>query len=262
MAIPPSDSGSGSTGSDGDSSSPSSGLSGGAIAGIVIGALLLVAAVIIIVLRLRRKWLGVGFADAAAAKKPPPDESILEGPVFNAPLARHGSSPDSSIVPYSAADVSAAGSGSGPRSTAEHARQGSRSTVGDGAAGAVAGSSWSGTPPKGGGNATLLDPPVRPGTAELDGNEIRGPLLPAVAENSTRVFELPGSAPPPVPVGDGGRRTMETDRGGPDSLGSLRSSEEATEGGKRVAGRTPSPPTATSEVNPAAFGRHSLVSNP
>ena len=163
-------------------------------------------------------------------------------------------------MPYSAADVSASGSGS--RSTAEYARQGSRSTVGEGAAvaaGAVAGSSSSGTPSERGGNPTL-DPLVRTGTAELDGNEIHGPLS-AVAENPTGVFELPGSAPPPPPVVDGRRRTMETDRGGPSPLGSSRSGGEVSEGGKRAAARTPSPPTATSEVNPAAFGRHSLVSN-
>ncbi len=185
---------------------------------------------------------------------------MLKGPVFNVPSARHDSTPDSSVVPYSAEDVSAAGSNS--RLTAEHTRHGSRSTVGDGAAvaaGAVTGSSSSGSPP-GRDNATL-DHLVRPGTAELDGNEIRGPLS-AVAENPTGVFELPGSAPSPPPVVDGRRKTMETDRGGPSPLGSLQSGGDVSESGKHVPSRTPSPPTATSEVNPARFGRHSLVSNP
>lgn len=224
-----SDSGNG----DGSSSSGSSGLSGGAIAGIVVACVVAVALIAaVIVLRKRRKWMGAGFA--VSAKDPPPDESVLKGPVFNSPSTRLGSTPDSS-VPFSAADVS--GSGSGSRSTAEYARPAS-STAG----GSVTNSST----PELDGRDTAIKPDI-----VRDGNEIRGPL-PPVAESPGGLYELPGSNV--VAEGSHGGKA-EMDRA-PSPVGS--SAHGSARGGWNHS--PPSPVTSTLDRNPV-FGRDSMVSN-
>ncbi|KAK4249860.1 aspartic peptidase domain-containing protein [Corynascus novoguineensis] len=226
--------------------SSSSGLSSGAIAGIVVGSVigtLLVGAILAVtILRKRRKWLGAGCAAAANKDLPPPDDSVLEGPVFNSSSsARHGSTPDSS-VPYSAADISAATAGSRSSTTAAAAcdARPASSAVGD-----VVGLD---------GRDTL----VRPDT-ELDGNDtiVRGPSLPSVAENPTGVYELPGSDV--VTDGNLDRRSdAELDKRPCSSplVGSSRP-RDAREQWKHS---PPSPLTSTTDRN-QAFGRDSLVSD-
>ncbi|KAK4443484.1 aspartic peptidase domain-containing protein [Podospora aff. communis PSN243] len=188
----------------GSPSSPSKKLSGGQLAGIIVGSvlggLLLIAAIAIFLLRKRRKWIGTGFA--VAAKKNSSDAARasggtggddpvmgMKGPIFNGVdySGRHvsGSTPDSS-VPFSADDVS--GHGSRARSTAEYVR------AGGGSRPASAAASDSAAAAAAAGQTVELDgddTAVRPG-AELDGNEVH--VLPSVAENPKGVFELPGTA--------------------------------------------------------------------
>ncbi|KAK4120755.1 acid protease [Parathielavia appendiculata] len=235
VLISPKDSTSADPNGDGAlNSSGSSGLSGGAIAGIVIGCVALVALVAtIIILRKRRKWLGAAFA--VAGREPPPSEAVLKGPVFNSPSTRHGSgsgsTPRHSSVPYSANDVSAAGS----RSTAEYDRRAS-STVGG--SGSVTNSST----PELDGSDTLVRP-----DAELDGKEIRGPgPLSPVAENPKGIFELPGSE---VAEHNSGQRR--------DSAWDRAPSPVSTAGGDARERRNDSPPsplTSTVDRNPM-FGK-------
>ncbi|KAK4239380.1 acid protease [Achaetomium macrosporum] len=235
FTITPKDSNSGESGDGSSSSSGHSGLSAGAIAGIVV-ACVVVALIVgtVLILRYRRKWLSKGFA--IAAKDPPPDESVLKGPVFNSPSARHDSTPDSS-VPFSAADVSATRS----RSTVGHARPASSGLRDSSIANC--------STPELDGHDTL----VRPDT-ELDGNEIQGPL-PRVAENPGGLYELPGSEP----VADGNhhnnRSKAEVNR--VSSPAPLSPSSPSADARKHS---PPSPLTATTDRNPAAFGRDSLVS--
>lgn len=172
----------------GSSSSEGSHLSQGALAGIIAGCvifgLLLIAAIVFVILRKRRKWINFGFA--VAGVKPEPDEAILKGPVFNE--APRSMADDS--MPHSADDVSAV-----PRSTAH-------------------GSSTTGTPPKVSmsENTTSTSSPDSVSHAahnrqstELDGKEVsrqqlNAERMPPVAE-SPAVYELPGSE-----VADGKRR--------------------------------------------------------
>lgn len=245
--------------------SSSSDLSSGAIAGIVLGSVIgtiLVGAILAVtILRKRRKWLGAGFAGATKKDLPPPDDSVLDGPVFNSSSsARHGSTPDSS-VPYSAADVSAATAGSRSSTTAAVAcdARPASSAVGDvGVSGEngdnSAGRSSSSTPPELDGRDTL----VRPDT-ELDGKDIivRGPSLPSVAENPTGLYELPGSDV--VKDGNLDRRSeAELDKRPCSSpvVGSSRPKDER----EQWKHSPPSPLTSTTDRNPA-FGRDSLVSD-
>lgn len=204
---------------DGQSSSGTHGLSPGVIAGIVVGsvagALLIAAVVAVIVLRNRRKWLGRGFA-AAAKHSPADNSSVLDGPVFNSslPPPESHSTPDSSGVPYSAADVS--GSVSGSRSTGES------------------------------------------DMSEVDQNGTRRPL-PAVAENPSGVYELPGTIPargaPPNSNADRPAEIMDRE---PSSVGDASLSSDDVANGRKHS--PPSPLTAASEKNPP-FGRQSMVSN-
>ncbi|GAB1314532.1 hypothetical protein MFIFM68171_04742 [Madurella fahalii] len=187
--------------SDDASSSGNSGLSAGAIAGIVVACVVVgIAIVTLIVLLRRRKKITAQFA--VAARIPEPDESILKGPVFNSP-SRHGSTPDDS-VPFSADDVSATRS----RSTAEYSRPGS----------GIVGESVAGAP-----TAELdgRDTLVRPDT-ELDGNEIQRPL-PRIAENPSGVYELPDNSVV-SDTGDRGRKSKPNQV--PSAVGSLPSRDE------------------------------------
>ncbi|KAB5566605.1 aspartic peptidase domain-containing protein [Coniochaeta sp. 2T2.1] len=163
--------------SSGDPSPSSSGskkkLGGGAITGIVIGAVaavLLAIGLAFCILRKRRKWLSQGFAKTITT--PEPDESVLKGPVFNSGTQSSATATNSS--PFSAADMAAV-----PRSTAEYSRSGAdtpaRTVTNEGSAA--------------GGSTVELDGRdtlVRPNT-ELDGTEIR-----PVAKNPG-VYELPGT---------------------------------------------------------------------
>ncbi|KAK3308513.1 uncharacterized protein B0T15DRAFT_391214 [Chaetomium strumarium] len=243
VTITPGDSDSGNSGNSGDPGdgfSSGSGLSAGAIAGIVVGAVVVVLIVAaIIILRYRRKWLGAGFAAAAKRDPPSPDEAVLKGPVFNSPSARHDSTQDSS-VPFSAADVSATRS----RSTAEYARPAS--------SGLRDSSTANSSTPELDGRDTL----VRPDT-ELDGNEIKGPL-PRVAENPGGLHELPGSEP--VVNGRNGNRSSEAEVNRTSSPAPLSPSSLSAEGRQGWKHSPPSPMTATTDRNPAAWGRDSLVS--
>jgi hypothetical protein len=185
----------------GGGSSPSDPkLSGGTIAGIVVGSvlggLLLIAAITVLILRKRRKWIGTGFA--VAAKKSEPDESVFKGPVFNDIPYR--STPEGS-VPFSADDIS----GSRSRSTPEYARSAS-AAASDSAAAAA------GTTVELDGDGTA----VRPNT-ELDGYEIHQQTLPPVAENPKGVFELPGTPVSGAVAGSNAQRS---------EVGSLQSRDE------------------------------------
>ncbi|KAK0668400.1 aspartic peptidase domain-containing protein [Cercophora samala] len=211
-------------------SSDSSNLSGGEIAGIVVGAVLGVAliagGIALCFLRKRRKWIGSTYA----AKDPEPDESVLKGPVFNSPSFRHASESTqngSSSVPYSAADVSGARS---TPTTMDHSRSGSGPSPG-----MVTGVSPNDTGTSGG--TVELDgddTAVKPNT-ELDGREVQK-MLPSVAENPSGVFELPGAKA----GADSGSKAMEPHQHhrAPSTVGSLPSADEGRD-------RTPSPLTST-----------------
>ncbi|KAK0617563.1 aspartic peptidase domain-containing protein [Immersiella caudata] len=213
----------------GGSSSSGSKLSGGTIAGIVIGSvlggLLLIAAIAVFILRKRRKWIGTGFAVAAKKSEPAADESALKGPVFN-DHSRHGSTPSS--VPFSADDIS----GSRSRSTAEYARPAS-AAASDSAAAAA------GTTVELDGDGTA----VRPNT-ELDGHEIQ--TLPPVAENPKGVFELPGTEVAGAAVGSAAQRKGQDDARPPSAVGSLQSRDGSREGQNHS---PPSPLTSTFDGN-------------
>jgi len=200
----------------GSSSSDKPKMSGGTIAGIVIGAilgvLLIATAIAVFILRKRRKWIGTGFA--VASKKPVPDESVLKGPVFN-DNSRHGSTPGSS-VPFSADDISA------NRSTAECPR--SESAAISESAAAAAGSTV---------ELDGHDTAVRPNT-ELDGHEIQP--LPSVAESPGGLYELPGTA-----VASHSARGGNPHRKSPSTIASLQSRDER-EGANHS---PPSPLTST-----------------
>ncbi|KAK3382034.1 hypothetical protein B0T24DRAFT_519407 [Lasiosphaeria ovina] len=207
--------------------SNSSGLSGGAIAGIVaasvIVGILVFASVIVIILRKRRKWLSAGFA--VMARDSPPDESILKGPVFNSP-SRQASTPDGSM-PFSADDISANQPQS--TSTSEHARLGS-GIVGESITGALSISELDG-------HETLIRP-----NKELDGNEVQRPL-PTVAESPGGVYELPGSDAPT-------RQRIESlgdkiNKGTASTISSLRSRD----GGEEEGYSPPSPLISTMATN-------------
>jgi hypothetical protein len=95
VTIPPNDSGSNCASEAGgcQSSSGNSSLSGGAIAGIVIGSVVLVliaGAVAFLILRQRKKA-------AFAASDPEPDESVLKGPVHKAEPKMTGGSPEKPV---------------------------------------------------------------------------------------------------------------------------------------------------------------------
>jgi hypothetical protein len=163
------------SGGGGSSNSGHSTLSGGEIAGIVVGsvvgAILFAAVVTILVLRKRRKWLQAGFR--IAAPKPEPDDSMLNGPAVFSSDTR--SSAYDGSMPMSAADVSA------PRSTTAEGSSSRASPVPP-------------VPMKGNVNDT----------PELDGDEIHtlnpeeGPQgrmlsVPRQISNSRQIHELPGS---------------------------------------------------------------------
>lgn len=179
MTIPSKDSGSESGAPDDDgSSSSSSGLGGGAIAGVVVGSVLgalLVAAIFtVFILRKRRKWMKAGFS--ASAVEPKPDESVLNGPVFNSPSR---STPIDPTHPPSSADIfSVAVTGSTP----DHSRSGTDSLPVPLSAERPGGEK---STPELDGNDTL----VRPDT-ELDGHEIA--TMPVTSQHPG-VHELPGS---------------------------------------------------------------------
>jgi hypothetical protein len=63
----------------------SGGLSKGAIAGIAVGCsiagLLIIIGLVLLLLRKRRKWMGIGFAKRS--NTPDASKSVLDGPVFN-----------------------------------------------------------------------------------------------------------------------------------------------------------------------------------
>ncbi|VBB81616.1 Putative protein of unknown function [Podospora comata] len=215
-----------------NSSSGSSNLSTGAIAGIVVGAVLgvglIAGGIALCFLRKRRKWIGSTYT----AKEPEPDESVLKGPVFNSPSFRHASESTmqngSSSVPFSAADVSGARS---TPTTMGYSHSGSGPSPG-----MVTGVSPNETGTSGGtveldGDGTAVKP-----NTELDGREVQKPL-PAVAENPSGVFELPG-----VKAGaDSGSKAMEPQQEqhrAPSTVGSLPSADEGRD-------RTPSPLTST-----------------
>jgi len=161
-------------------------LSGGTIAGIVVGCVLAVAlvaaAIAFCILRKRRKWMRAGFA--AVDKAPEPDTSVLEGPVFN---SGGRTSTAAGSTPMSAAAVSAA------RSTGE------RSSFGGAAVAA------STSPPK---PVSVVD-----GNAELDGrdtqvepdNELAGTAVNPIARNPG-VYELPAT---PAAEGESAEAQME-----------------------------------------------------
>jgi hypothetical protein len=137
-------------------------LGDGVIAGIVVGSvvtgLLAASALAIFILRKRRKWMKAGYA--ATAPKIEPNESVLEGPVFNS------AAPATNVsTPFSPDEIS------GSRSTAES----SRSTA-DSLAIPV----------------SIADDADAKSTAELDGREIpSGSTHPVV--QSPLVHELHGS---------------------------------------------------------------------
>lgn len=160
-------------GSSGDQPS-SKGLSGGTIAGIVVGSvlgvLLLAAVVVVLILRQRRKWMKEGYS--IAAPKTQPDESVLNGPVFN---SGSRSTPGVPALPPSSADLSVAGT----MSTAEYSRSGANSAP----APAVIGGDDVGNPestPELDGADTAIKP-----STELEGNE--------VVTQHPGVHELPGT---------------------------------------------------------------------
>ncbi|KAH8812244.1 aspartic peptidase domain-containing protein [Xylogone sp. PMI_703] len=173
------------SGNGNPNSSKGSHLSGGAIAGIVIGCVaavfLVAAAVAIFVLRKRRKWLKAGYA--VAAPKIEPDEAVLKGPVFNAAPGTTDSS-----TPFSAADISATRSSAGNSGSAEDSPA-ALAAVAAAAAPIVAASS--GTRGPGDSTPELDGRHLRP-NSELDGREIPSDPSNPVAQNPG-VYELPGS---------------------------------------------------------------------
>jgi hypothetical protein len=164
VTIAPKDSTSalGDGGSSKSTSSNKAHLGAGAIAGIVVGCvvigLLAASALAIFILRKRRKWMKAGYA--ATAPKIEPNGSVLEGPVFNSvPPATEVS------TPFSPDDIS------GSKSTAGS----SRSTAGSPAI-----------------PVSIADHADAKSTAELDGREIpSGSIHPVV--QSPLVHELHGS---------------------------------------------------------------------
>lgn len=199
-------SGNGNGGGGGSSPAGSSGshLSGGAIAGIVVGsvlaALLVIAGLTYCILRKRRKWLSAGFSRAAVT--PEPDETVLKGPVFN---SRDQSSTVNNSTPMSAADMSIPA-----RSTAEYSRSGAGDTPG------APGSTGLSSSVDGGSTVELDGRHIKPST-ELDGREIRNP---------GGVYELPGTG-----VAGVGSREVHPPPERPEStIGELPSREESERG--------------------------------
>lgn len=221
---------SGSPSSPATPSGPKKGLGGGAIAGIVIGA---VAAVLLVIglafwlLRKRRKWMKQGFAKTSVT--PEPDESVLKGPVFNSGTQSSATGTHSS--PFSAADMSVPA-----RSTAEYSRSGAdtpaRTATNEGS---VAGGSTV--------ELDGRDTHVRPHT-ELDGREIQ-----PVAENPG-VYELPGT--------DVGDHSREAERDGTPSRAGSSPSNDSREGGNSPPGTYVSTLGTTWERDER--GNHELVS--
>jgi len=167
-------------GSDEDQSS-SNGLSGGTIAGIVVGAvlgvLLIAAIVAVFILRQRRKWMKEGYSIAAPKTKP--DESVLNGPVFN---SRSRSTPGDSALPLSSADLSVVGT----MSTPEHSRSGANSVPAPVAIGDDGVGNLNSTPELDG-----ADTAIKPST-ELDGHEVPAQSDQVVTQHPG-VHELPGT---------------------------------------------------------------------
>lgn len=159
-------------------SDPHSGLSKGAIAGIVVACvvvgLLAAAAIAFFILRKRRKWINKGF-NVAKTEPAEPDMAVLHGPVFNS---------ESNYGPHSTPDSTAPILHAHSRSPAEYTRNGS--TI---AGSTPARSVTTGDNEQVSGSTVELDgrdTHVRPNT-ELDGREIH-----PIAENPG-VYELPGT---------------------------------------------------------------------
>lgn len=183
--------GGGGSGTGNTGSSKGSHLSGGAIAGIVVGcvifALLIAAALTVLLLRKRRKWMKAGYA--VAAPKIEPDEAVLKGPVFNSAPPTTDSS-----TPFSAADLSA------PRSNVEYSSSGGSpaapiiAPVPVSAAAPATGILAAASGGNGPGDTTpeLDGRHVQP-RAELDSTEIPVSSTHPLAQNPI-VHEAPGSA--------------------------------------------------------------------
>jgi hypothetical protein len=162
VTIASKDSTPGDGGSGNSTSSNRAHLGAGAIAGIVVGCvvigLLAASALAIFILRKRRKWMKAGYG--VTASKAEPNESVLEGPVFNSACPATDVS-----TPFSPDDIS------GSRSTVES----SRSTADSSAV-----------------PVSIADYVDAKSTAELDGREIpSGSTQPVV--QSPLVHELHGS---------------------------------------------------------------------
>jgi hypothetical protein len=205
-------------------------LGGGAIAGIVVGAvaaLLFAIGLAFCLLRKRRKWMSQGFAKTVAT--PEPDESVLKGPVFNS--GAQSTATDTHSSPFSAADIVPA------RSTAEYSRSGADTPV----------RTVTNENSVAGGSTVELDGRdtlVRPNT-ELDGTEIR-----PVAKNPG-VYELPGTEV----MGQNPSRENST----PSRAGSS-PSNDSREGGGSPPGTYVSTLGTTWERDERDRGNHELVS--